>query len=90
MSTNRSHRARQCAPEVPRTRIRVLGDLQERRIRPGISLIWRRYGGGVGNRETAAGNSTDAKSHREAALGVDELQPAVCFQGSQGAGEPLP
>ena len=62
----------------------MLGDLQERRIRPGISLIWRRYGGGVGNRETAAGNSTDAKSHREAALGVDELQPAVCFQGLKG------
>ena len=26
------------------------GDLQELRTRPGGSLIWRRYGGGVGNR----------------------------------------
>ena len=29
MSTNRGHRAGQCAPEVPRTRIRARGDLQE-------------------------------------------------------------
>ena len=64
MSSNRGHRAGQCAPEVPRTRIRARGDLQERRTRPiyshiqhptpaplpGSSLIWRRYGGGVGNR----------------------------------------
>ena len=106
MSTNRGHRAGQCAPEVPRTGIRARGDLQERRTRPGSisichpipaarldsslilhlipaprqgdsliqhlipapqpgdshiqqlipaprpcnSLIWRRYGGGVGNR----------------------------------------
>ena len=64
MSSNRGHRAGQCAPEVPRTRIRPRGDLQERRTRPsyshiqhttpaprpGDSLIWRRYGGGVGNR----------------------------------------
>ena len=26
----------------------------------------------------------------EAALGVDGLQPTVCFQGPQGTGEPLP
>ena len=64
MSSNRGHRAGQCAPEVPRTRIRARGDLQERRTRPiyshiqhptpaplpGSSLIWRRYGGGVCNR----------------------------------------
>ena len=50
MSSNRGHRAGQCAPEVPRTRIRARGDLQERRTRPGGSLIRRRYGGGVGNR----------------------------------------
>ena len=29
MSSNRGHRAGQCAPEVPRTRIRARGDLQE-------------------------------------------------------------
>ena len=29
MSTNRGHRAGQCAPEVPRTGIRARGDLQE-------------------------------------------------------------
>ena len=59
-----NHRARECAPEVPRTGIRVLGDLLELHPRlggslithripapqPGNSLIWRRYGGGVGNR----------------------------------------
>ena len=78
MSSNRGHRADQCAPEVPRTRIRARGDLQELRhgqpaaafatqhlhpclatassgtkhprTRPCNSLIWRRYGGGVGNR----------------------------------------
>ena len=78
MSTNRGHRAGQCAPEVPRTGIRARGDLQELRhgqlaasfatqhlrpwlakvssstqhprTRPGDSLIWRRNGGGVGNR----------------------------------------
>ena len=92
VSSNRGHRAGQCAPEVPRTRIRARGDLQELRhgqpttpfatqhlhhdratassstrdlrprpcaslithripeSRPGGSLIWRRYGGGVGNR----------------------------------------
>ena len=78
MSSNRGHRAGQCAPEVPRTGIRARGDLQELRhgqlaasfatqhlrpwlatassstqhprTRPGGSLIWRRYGGGVGNR----------------------------------------
>ena len=64
MSTNRGHRAGQCAPEVPRTRIRARGDLLELHPRPGGSLIthripapWpgsslirRRYGGGVGNR----------------------------------------
>ena len=42
MSSNRGHRAGQCAPEVPRTRIRARGDLQERRIRPGNSLITHR------------------------------------------------
>ena len=26
----------------------------------------------------------------EAALGVDGLQPTVCFQSPQGTGEPLP
>ena len=31
VSSNRGHRAGQCAPEVPRTRIRARGDLQERR-----------------------------------------------------------
>ena len=31
MSTNRGHRAGQCAPEVPRTGIRARGDLQELR-----------------------------------------------------------
>ena len=64
MSSNRGHRAGQCAPDVPRTRIRARGDLQElhrrsggsliiHRIpapRPCNSLIRRRYGGGVGNR----------------------------------------
>ena len=35
MSSNRGHRAGQCAPEVPRTRIRARGDLQERRTQPG-------------------------------------------------------
>ena len=50
VSSNRGHRAGQCAPEVPRTRIRARGDLQERRTRPGSSLIRQRYGGGVGNR----------------------------------------
>ena len=64
MSTNRGHRAGQCAPEVPRTRIRARGDLQEvchgqlaalfatqhLRTQPDDSLIRRRYGGGVGNR----------------------------------------
>ena len=64
MSSNRGHRAGQCAPEVPRTRIRARGDLQElhrrsggsliiHRIpapRPCNSLIRRRYVGGVGNR----------------------------------------
>ena len=29
MSSKRGHRAGQCAPEVPRTRIRARGDLQE-------------------------------------------------------------
>ena len=33
MSSNRGHRAGQCAPEVPRTRIRARGDLQELRHR---------------------------------------------------------
>ena len=73
-----NHRARECALEVHRTGIRVLGDLQElrngqsaaafaiqhqrkgraavssdtqrQRPGPGSSLIWRRCGGGVGNR----------------------------------------
>ena len=45
-----NHRARQCAPEVPRTGIRVRDELLELHPRPGGSLIWRRYGGGVGNR----------------------------------------
>ena len=39
MSSNRGHRAGQCAPEVPRTRIRARGDLQERRTRPSYSHI---------------------------------------------------
>ena len=39
MSSNRGHRAGQCAPEVPRTRIRARGDLQERRTRPGSIII---------------------------------------------------
>ena len=64
MSSNRGHRAGQCAPEVPRTRIRARGDLLELRPwpssshiqhptptpRPGDSLIRRRYVGGVDNR----------------------------------------
>ena len=44
MSSNRGHRAGQCAPEVPRTRIRARGDLQERRTWPG-----RDISSGVGN-----------------------------------------
>ena len=39
MSSNRGHRAGQCAPEVLRTRIRARGDLQERRTRPNYSHI---------------------------------------------------
>ena len=39
MSSNRGHRAGQCAPEVLRTRIRARGDLQERRTRPSDSHI---------------------------------------------------
>ena len=39
MSSNRGHRAGQCAPEVPRTRIRARGDLQERCTGPGNSHI---------------------------------------------------
>ena len=38
MSSNRGHRAGQCAPEVPRTRIRARGDLLERCTRPGAAL----------------------------------------------------
>ena len=38
MSSNRCHRAGQCAPEVPRTRISARGDLQEHRTRPGLAL----------------------------------------------------
>ena len=45
-----NHRAQECALEVPRTRICVLGELLERRTWPSDSLIRRRYGGGVGNR----------------------------------------
>ena len=39
MSSNRGHRAGQCAPEVARTRIRSRGDLQERRPQPSYSHI---------------------------------------------------
>ena len=41
MSSNRRHRAGQCAPEVPRTRIRARGDLLEQCPRPATNLIRR-------------------------------------------------
>ena len=78
MSSNRGHRAGQCAPEVPRTRIRARGDLQERRTRPGDKSH-------PAPNTCVPGQGAAAESHREYVAGRGAVAESLCGRGCSPA-----
>ena len=67
MSSNRGHRAGQCATEVPRTGIRARGDLQELRHGEPAALFATKH-----LRPWLAGALHAVRQHREAGAGRQE------------------
>ena len=66
-----NHRAHQCALEVHRTRIRVRGELQERRTRPCVSLILHPTPASSAKRQQPPAPNTCAPGQATASSGGD-------------------